>query len=82
MTAKTNRLAQETSPYLLQHAHNPVDWHPWGKEAFEREGVEALLGDAQGGGGGEHRQGTGEGPHAEPFEEEGAADGEECTIMK
>jgi len=36
VTAKTNRLAQETSPYLLQHAHNPVDWHPWGKEAFER----------------------------------------------
>jgi len=31
----TNRLAQETSPYLLQHAHNPVDWYPWGHEAFE-----------------------------------------------
>ena len=31
----TNRLAQEKSPYLLQHAHNPVDWHPWGEEAFE-----------------------------------------------
>ena len=31
-----NRLAQETSPYLLQHAHNPVDWYPWGDEAFER----------------------------------------------
>ncbi|HTL27787.1 MAG TPA: thioredoxin domain-containing protein, partial [Tepidisphaeraceae bacterium] len=30
----TNRLAQETSPYLLQHAHNPVDWYPWGEEAF------------------------------------------------
>ena len=30
-----NRLARETSPYLLQHAHNPVDWHPWGEEAFE-----------------------------------------------
>ncbi len=30
-----NRLAKETSPYLLQHANNPVDWHPWGKEAFE-----------------------------------------------
>jgi len=29
-----NRLARETSPYLLQHAHNPVDWHPWGDEAF------------------------------------------------
>ncbi|MHC4883832.1 MAG: thioredoxin domain-containing protein [Planctomycetota bacterium] len=30
----TNRLAQESSPYLLQHAHNPVDWYPWGEEAF------------------------------------------------
>lgn len=30
----TNRLARETSPYLLQHAHNPVDWWPWGEEAF------------------------------------------------
>jgi hypothetical protein len=32
----TNRLIHETSPYLLQHAHNPVDWYPWGEEAFER----------------------------------------------
>jgi hypothetical protein len=32
----TNRLINETSPYLLQHAHNPVDWYPWGDEAFER----------------------------------------------
>ncbi len=32
----TNRLAKEKSPYLLQHAHNPVDWYPWGPEAFER----------------------------------------------
>jgi uncharacterized protein YyaL (SSP411 family) len=32
----TNRLANETSPYLLQHAHNPVDWHPWGDEAFAK----------------------------------------------
>src|SRR5271154_3274110 len=31
----TNRLAHETSPYLLQHAHSPVDWYPWGREAFE-----------------------------------------------
>ena len=31
-----NRLAQEKSPYLLQHAHNPVDWMPWGEEAFAR----------------------------------------------
>ncbi len=30
-----NRLANETSPYLLQHKHNPVDWYPWGEEAFE-----------------------------------------------
>jgi len=33
--ASANRLANETSPYLLQHAHNPVDWYPWGDEAFE-----------------------------------------------
>ncbi len=32
----TNHLINETSPYLLQHAHNPVDWYPWGDEAFER----------------------------------------------
>ena len=32
----TNRLARETSPYLLQHAGNPVDWYPWGDEAFAR----------------------------------------------
>ncbi len=32
----TNRLAGETSPYLLQHAHNPVDWYPWGAEALAR----------------------------------------------
>ncbi|HEY8176141.1 MAG TPA: thioredoxin domain-containing protein [Gemmatimonadaceae bacterium] len=32
----SNRLAKETSPYLLQHAHNPVDWYAWGTEAFER----------------------------------------------
>src|SRR5579885_785349 len=31
-----NRLAKETSPYLLQHKDNPVDWYPWGEEAFER----------------------------------------------
>src|SRR3954453_19881026 len=31
-----NRLANETSPYLLQHAGNPVDWHPWGDEALAR----------------------------------------------
>ncbi|MGE5403672.1 MAG: thioredoxin domain-containing protein [Candidatus Saccharibacteria bacterium] len=32
----TNRLSQEKSPYLLQHAHNPVDWYPWGEEAFAK----------------------------------------------
>ena len=32
----TNKLIEETSPYLLQHAHNPVDWRPWGSEAFEQ----------------------------------------------
>jgi uncharacterized protein YyaL (SSP411 family) len=35
-----NRLANETSPYLLQHAHNPVDWFPWGEEAFAKAKVE------------------------------------------
>ncbi|MCW4053262.1 MAG: thioredoxin domain-containing protein [Candidatus Bathyarchaeota archaeon] len=34
--ARLNRLAQEMSPYLLQHATNPVDWYPWGDEAFEK----------------------------------------------
>ena len=32
----TNRLINETSPYLLQHAHNPVDWYPWGEEALQK----------------------------------------------
>ncbi|MCH9630683.1 MAG: hypothetical protein S4CHLAM37_06870 [Chlamydiia bacterium] len=35
MVDKSNRLINEKSPYLLQHAYNPVDWYPWGKEAFE-----------------------------------------------
>src|SRR6516162_10197492 len=35
-----NRLAHETSPYLLQHAHNPVDWYPWGPEGLERARAE------------------------------------------
>ena len=42
----SNRLAGETSPYLLQHAANPVDWHPWGEEALalaRREGKPILL---------------------------------------
>src|SRR4029077_6641422 len=39
-TVADNRLAQETSPYLLQHAHNPVDWFPWGDEAFAKARAE------------------------------------------
>jgi uncharacterized protein len=42
----TNMLLNETSPYLLQHAHNPVDWHPWGPEALEsarRSGKPILV---------------------------------------
>jgi uncharacterized protein YyaL (SSP411 family) len=37
---RTNRLAGETSPYLLQHAANPVDWYPWGEEAIQRARAE------------------------------------------
>src|SRR6188472_7649 len=33
---KTNRLIHTTSPYLLQHAYNPVDWYPWGNEALQK----------------------------------------------
>ena len=40
-TTGSNRLADETSPYLLLHAHNPVDWYPWGPEALERARAEA-----------------------------------------
>src|SRR3954467_6489332 len=39
----TNRLINETSPYLLQHAHNPVDWFPWGTEALERAKAENKV---------------------------------------
>jgi len=39
MCAKSNHLAAETSPYLLQHANNPVDWYPWGPEALARAAV-------------------------------------------
>jgi hypothetical protein len=39
--SRPNRLAGETSPYLLQHADNPVDWYPWGEEAFARARSEA-----------------------------------------
>jgi uncharacterized protein YyaL (SSP411 family) len=40
---KPNRLAKSSSPYLLQHAHNPVDWYPWGPEAFARAKKENKL---------------------------------------
>ena len=42
-----NRLAQETSPYLKQHADNPVDWYPWGEEAFAAQikGLTDLAAD-------------------------------------
>ncbi len=43
---KSNSLIHEKSPYLLQHAHNPVDWYPWGEEAFEkarRDGKPVFL---------------------------------------
>ena len=49
MTAETpqdrrsNRLINEKSPYLLQHAHNPVDWYPWGDEAFTKARAEDKL---------------------------------------
>ncbi|XP_061160336.1 spermatogenesis-associated protein 20 isoform X1 [Syngnathus typhle] len=36
----SNRLAKERSPYLLQHAHNPVDWYPWGQDAFEQARIQ------------------------------------------
>jgi uncharacterized protein YyaL (SSP411 family) len=39
----TNRLAKETSPYLLMHAHDPVDWYPWGPEAFAKARKEGKL---------------------------------------
>lgn len=38
-----NRLAFEKSPYLLQHAENPVDWYPWGDEAFKKAAKENKL---------------------------------------
>jgi uncharacterized protein YyaL (SSP411 family) len=42
-TGPVNRLAKESSPYLLLHAHNPVDWYPWGAEAFEKAKKENKL---------------------------------------
>lgn len=46
MDKKSNRLMKEKSPYLLQHAYNPVDWYPWGEEAFAKasgEGKPVFL---------------------------------------
>ncbi len=43
MHTHTNRLSQESSPYLLQHAHNPVDWYPWGDDAFAKAKAENKL---------------------------------------
>ena len=37
---RPNRLINESSPYLLQHAYNPVDWYPWGNEALTKSKVE------------------------------------------
>ena len=37
-----NRLINEKSPYLLQHAYNPVQWYPWGEEAFEKAVLERI----------------------------------------
>ncbi|MEN0049359.1 MAG: thioredoxin domain-containing protein, partial [Bacteroidota bacterium] len=41
--AYTNKLVEENSPYLLQHAHNPVNWYPWGEEALEKAKKENKL---------------------------------------
>ncbi len=40
LTRVPNKLAKEKSPYLLQHAYNPVDWHPWGEDAFQKAAKE------------------------------------------
>ncbi|KYP80033.1 hypothetical protein AYW79_12625 [Ferroacidibacillus organovorans] len=39
----TNSLIHEKSPYLLQHAHNPVDWYPWAPEAFQKAARESKA---------------------------------------
>ncbi|MCB0850895.1 MAG: DUF255 domain-containing protein, partial [Bacteroidetes bacterium] len=41
--APPNHLIHSSSPYLLQHAHNPVNWYPWGKEALEKAKKEDKL---------------------------------------
>jgi len=43
MSQKTNRLIDQSSPYLLQHAHNPVDWYPWGEEALQKAKDEKKM---------------------------------------
>lgn len=43
MQVKPNRLIDEKSPYLLQHAYNPVDWFPWGREASKIENKPIFL---------------------------------------
>ncbi|EJP6471464.1 DUF255 domain-containing protein [Clostridium botulinum] len=43
LTSKSNRLIKEKSPYLLQHAYNPVDWYPWSEEAFSKAKSEDKL---------------------------------------
>lgn len=40
---KPNRLIKEKSPYLLQHAYNPVNWYPWGTEAFQKASREGKC---------------------------------------
>ncbi|WP_211289729.1 DUF255 domain-containing protein [Sporomusa silvacetica] len=41
-TRHVNHLASEKSPYLLQHAHNPIDWYPWGEESFAKAREEDI----------------------------------------
>ena len=43
LSPNTNRLIDQKSPYLLQHAHNPVDWFPWSQEAFDKAEREQKL---------------------------------------
>ena len=43
LSPNTNRLIDQKSPYLLQHAHNPVDWFPWSQEAFDKARKEQKL---------------------------------------
>ena len=43
MSPNTNRLIDQKSPYLLQHAHNPVDWFPWSQEAFDKAERTKLI---------------------------------------